>query len=89
MRDGAHPTSGSGAAVTLYSVRSGTLEHVIDAHSIIAPSLCHWLSCLAISPDAERVRYALDGVLLMAEVGTRRSLPGSGALDALSLSLSL
>ena len=40
--------------------------------------------CLAISADAERVKYALDGVLLMAEDGTRPSLPAR-SLDAVLL----
>jgi len=75
MRDGAHPTSGSGAAVTLYSVRSGTLEHVIDAHSIIAPSLCHWLSCLAISPDGRRIAVAdRDGMAYSWDMDTPKSV---------------
>ena len=41
--------------------------------------------CLAISADAERVKYALDAVLLIPEDGTRRSFSGSCALDAVLL----
>jgi len=43
------------------------------------------LICLAISADAERVKYALDAVLLIPEDGTRRSFSGSCALDAVLL----
>ena len=71
-------TSGSamtGAAVTLYSVRSGALEHVIDAHSIIAPSSCHWLSCLAISPDGRRIAVAdRDGMAYSWDMDTPKSV---------------
>ena len=37
--------------------------------------------CTAISADAERVKYALDGALLQAADGTRRRRSESGALD--------
>ena len=37
--------------------------------------------CIAISADAERVKYALDGALLQAADGTRQRPPDSGALD--------
>ena len=68
-------TSSSGAAVTLYSVRSGTLEHVIDAHSIVPPSSCHWLSCLAISPDGRRIAVAdRDGMAYSWDMDTPESV---------------
>ena len=68
-------TSSSGAAVTLYSVRSGTLEHVIDAHSIVPPSSCHWLSCLAISPDGRRIAVAdRDGFAYSWDMVTPKSV---------------
>ena len=52
-----------------------TLEHVIDAHSIIAPSLCHWLSCLAISPDGRRIAVAdRDGFAYSWDMVTPKSV---------------
>ena len=68
-------TSSSGSAVTLYSVRSGALEHVIDAHSIIAPGSSHWLSCLAISPDGRRIAVAdRDGFAYSWDMDTPKSV---------------
>ena len=77
MREGAHPSVHDIAFVdaATVSVRSGTLEHVIDAHSIVPPSSCHWLSCLAISPDGRRIAVAdRDGMAYSWDMDTPKSV---------------